>query len=285
LTFANKDWRTGGLRERELAEQRAQDEALQAYFGQMSELILDHDLLRCDVAEEQCYATVTLAQARTSAVIERLDPALTQNVIDFLQKADLLGSDLALLRGTRLSGVDLSSSDLRWADLSGALLNDANLHQADLYKAKLEYATLTNADLSAANLFDANLGEANLEKADLSGADLTDAYVISYLKDTDLRNATLSGLDPSSSDLGGADLRGAKLTDAKLMDARIMAAGQENPTWPEEPWGGADLRDADLSGAYKTTEDGSKQLITAAELEQQTKLLEGATMPNGSKHP
>ena len=40
----------------ELTEQRAQDEALQSYLDQMSELIIAHDLLRCDIMEEiQCY--------------------------------------------------------------------------------------------------------------------------------------------------------------------------------------------------------------------------------------
>ena len=55
--------------ERELAEQRAQDEALQAYLDQMSQLILERNLLEAKEGDP----VYTLAQARTSTVIVRLD--------------------------------------------------------------------------------------------------------------------------------------------------------------------------------------------------------------------
>jgi uncharacterized protein YjbI with pentapeptide repeats len=280
-----------------LQEQRAQEEALQAYLGQMSELILAHDVLRCDVEEEQCYEARTLAEARTETVIQRLNSDLNQHLIDFLWGADLLGvkdpledpeteaKQLKLLSNAPLSGVDLARTNLIEVDLSLSDLSGANLHEAHLYKTILDEAHLNNADLSNAYMVAASLGGTNLYKADLSGADLRDAFVSAHLRDADLRDANLSRVDLSASDLRGANLRGAKLIDAKLIDAATMAAGKEDPSWPEKPWGGADLRDADLSGAYKTTQDGSKQLITEAELEQQTTLLEGATMPDGSKHP
>jgi cell division protein FtsB len=62
--------------ERELAEQRAQDEALQAYLDQMSQLILDRKLLEVeqgDPVHAQGDPVHTLAQARTSTAILRLD--------------------------------------------------------------------------------------------------------------------------------------------------------------------------------------------------------------------
>jgi uncharacterized protein YjbI with pentapeptide repeats len=279
-----------------LEEERAKAEALQAYLDQMSELMLRHDLRRCDIAEEQCYEVRLLAQARTVTVIQRLDPDHTRHVIRFLQVSDLLGADdlsedpktasekARLLSNTSLEGADLERTDLREADLSYSDLSEADLHEAYLYGTKLEETTLIDADLSNAYMVNANLGAANLEKADLSGVDLQGAFVSSHLKDADLRDANLSEIDLSSSDMRGADLRGAKLIDAKLIDVAIMAAGKEDPNWPEEPWGGADLRGADLSGAYKTTKNGSKELITEADLEQQTKLLQGATMPDGQKH-
>src|SRR5215213_9154779 len=55
--------------DRELAQQRAQDEALQAYLDQMSQLMLDRKLLEA----EQGDPVYTLAQARTSTVMVRLD--------------------------------------------------------------------------------------------------------------------------------------------------------------------------------------------------------------------
>src|SRR5688572_23267161 len=55
--------------QQELAEQRAQDEALQAYLNQMSQLILERKLLEAAPGDP----VHTLAQARTSTVILRLD--------------------------------------------------------------------------------------------------------------------------------------------------------------------------------------------------------------------
>src|SRR5215204_1423533 len=65
--------------ERELAEQRAQDETLQAYLDQMSHLILDRQLLEV----EQGDPVHTLAQARTSTAILRLDAEHNESVTHF----------------------------------------------------------------------------------------------------------------------------------------------------------------------------------------------------------
>ena len=64
--------------------------------------------------------------------------------------------------------------------------------------------------------------------------------------------------------LEGANLSGANLTGVDLSDANLI---------------GADLR-----GAYKVTGVETKQPITNEELVQQTKFLEGTTMPNGQKY-
>jgi hypothetical protein len=172
--------------ERELAEQRAQDEALQAYLDQMSELMLDRKLLEA----EQGTPLYTLAQARTSTVILRLDAEHNESVTRFLSNSGLAQDNDAsarLLREITLSHATLShayliNSDLRYADLSGADLSDANLLDADLshaflYKANLSGALslLVGANLSRANLTKANLSGADLTNADLSGADLSSA--------------------------------------------------------------------------------------------------------------
>ena len=83
-----------------------------------------------------------------------------------------------------------------------------------------------------------------------------------------LEGANLGGADLHEVDLGGADLKGANLTGVDLSDANLI---------------GADLRGAILRGAYKVTGVETKQPITNEELVQQTKFLEGATMPNGQK--
>jgi len=230
--------------ERELAEQRAQDEALQAYLDQMSHLILDRQLLEV----EQGDPVHTLAQARTSTAILRLDAEHNESVTHFLIT----------------SGLSVRSKD------SPRLLRGSTLSHAKLSGAHLPNADLGDADLSGADLSNALLLNANLIVADLSGADLSNALLDNADLVADLSNADLSGAS-----LLGADLRDANLLGADLRDANLIGADLSRADLSEANLNGADLENANLSGA-----DG----ITNAELEQQTVSLEGADMPNGQKY-
>src|SRR5215204_1529634 len=166
--------------ERELAEQRAQDEALQAYLNQMSQLMLDRQLLEVeqgDPVHEPGDPVHTLAQARTSTAILTLDAEHNESVTHFLINSGLAvrSEDSArLLRGSTLShatlrGAYLSDADLSGADLSNALLGNADL-VAHLSNADLSGANLIGADLSRSVLDNANLSNAVLENANLGGA-------------------------------------------------------------------------------------------------------------------
>src|SRR5215218_8605547 len=146
--------------ERELAEQRAQDEVLQAYLDQMSQLMLERKLLEA----EQGTPLYTLAQARTSTVILRLDAEHNESVTRFLINSGLAESSEA--SATRL---------LREITLSHATLSDAFLPNADLSNADLSDADLRGANLSGAYLSEAHLGYTNLINIDLSGANLSHA--------------------------------------------------------------------------------------------------------------
>src|SRR5215211_4016061 len=148
--------------ERELAEQRAQDEALQAYLDQMSQLMLERKLLEAEPGDP----VHTLAQARTSTVILRLDAEHNESVSRFLINSGLALSSEAsprLLREITLSHATLSGAHLSTADLSDANLSGANLHNAHLSKADLIGANLSGADLSGADLSGTNLIFADLE--------------------------------------------------------------------------------------------------------------------------
>jgi uncharacterized protein YjbI with pentapeptide repeats len=225
--------------ERELAVQRAQDEALQAYLSQMSSLLLERSLRVADKDSE----VSTLARARTVTVLQRLDAERNQTVIRFLTEARLTGSAVGLLVEADLQGTDLRGADLNGADLSGA----------DLSEAKLNGVNLSDVNLSNdAVLIDANLSWAPLSGADLSKSDLTEAN----LRFADLIDANLNDANLSDAKLSEADLTGAKLRGAILFNAN--------------------LRRANLNDAKGVTEK---------QLEKQTNLLEGATMPNGSIHP
>jgi hypothetical protein len=179
---------------RQIEEQRAQDEALQAYLDQMSTLLLAEDLRTSEAASE----VRTLARARTATVIQRLDADGNRNVIRFLKEANLTGSipgqpSISLLaqadlQGAHFEGVDLSAVDLSEARLFSADLSDAYLGEAYLSDAYLGEAYLSGADLDRDDLRDANLSEARLFSADLSDANLSDAS---------LEGVNLSGADLS----------------------------------------------------------------------------------------
>jgi uncharacterized protein YjbI with pentapeptide repeats len=132
--------------ERKLAEQRSQDEALQAYLDQLSNLLLEHDLRKSEEDGE----VRTLARARTATVIQRLDAGGNRNVIRFLDEAGLTKDSQSSIR--LLAGVDLRGAHLGGIDLVGTDLSDADLRYADLSKANLLDANLRGAELSDANL-------------------------------------------------------------------------------------------------------------------------------------
>jgi uncharacterized protein YjbI with pentapeptide repeats len=182
--------------DRELAEQRARDEALQAYLDQMSQLMLERKLLEA----EQGDPVHTLAQARTSTVILRLDAEHNESVTRFLSNSGLAVHGKASARV-------LSEITLSHAKLSGAYLPHTDLIDADLSGADLSYALLDGA----------NLMVAVLDKADLSSASL----IIADLRDANLRNAVLRSANLSSVDLSDYEQNGigANLSDANLSGA------------------------------------------------------------------
>jgi uncharacterized protein YjbI with pentapeptide repeats len=241
--------------EREIETDRQQEEALQMYFDRIIELCLKEKLSKFSPEEVR-----TAARTRTLAVLRGLDGKRKGMVVLFLKDSNLIDREAV---------IDLAGADLREASLAFANLKRANLGEADLSKADLRGANLTKAYLGATNFLEADLRGANLNEADLfesnlNGADITRANLRaanlsgadlrgSRLNDADIRDADLSGVNLNVSDMVGANLRGAKLEGVKLL--------------------GANLSQADLSGTQ----------INRTEL-QQAKSLEGATLPDGSKH-
>jgi len=128
----------------------------------------------------------------------------------------------------------------------------------------LQVADLNRADLTRIFLHGVNLSRANMNEAILHRTILTSAI----LELTDLKGADLSSADMIRANLSRADLSGANLSDAILIGANLSGANLTEANLQE-----ADLSSANLQGARVTLE----QLKTA-------KLLESATMPDGSKH-
>jgi uncharacterized protein YjbI with pentapeptide repeats len=140
--------------ERELAELRAQDEALQAYLDQMSSLLFNGELRTSEADSE----VRTLARARTLTVLGRLDPTRKSAVLQFLVEAELVQRVEGRGPIIRLSG----------ANLSGARLSQGTLGELSSVSLSRLY-NLRGADLSGADLSGANLSKANLSKGGGTG--------------------------------------------------------------------------------------------------------------------
>jgi hypothetical protein len=178
--------------ERELANQRAQDEALQAYLDQMSTLLLENDVRSSTKKGEE---SRTLVRARTLAVLGSLGSDLGQRpdrkrtVLQFLYEASLI-----------------NANKYPYVPLESANINQAYLYYADLENARLPLVFLKGANLFHTTLADADLGGAILSDANLSGANLSGAN----LHAANLSNADLSDADLHAANLSNADLSGAK---------------------------------------------------------------------------
>jgi uncharacterized protein YjbI with pentapeptide repeats len=194
---------------RELANQRAQDEALQAYLDQMSGLMLDRGLR----TSEEGSSVRLLARARTITILRRLDSERNSDILQFLHEAQLIsGTDPDVrLDNSNLSGANLSRVALGGVDLSGVDLSNANLSETDLSNANLSNAYLNKADMIAVNLFEADLKFAILHKANLMYADLTKA---------NLSKALLNSADLSNAYLNGADLSNTKGVTEEQLEAQ-----------------------------------------------------------------
>lgn len=195
-----------------LADQSADVQALQAYFDQMSTLLIDKDLRNSEQGSEMR----TLARAYTLTVLARVDGGYKTAVIKFLEEA-------GLVQITGMKDQDTISTTPPVVSLARARLQGADLS---------EPGTVTNLE-------GADLSGANLEAADLSGANLEDA---------NLEGAYLSNTDLSNTDLSGANLSGAtgwtqdQLTTVRTLEGATMPDGQilkgdDNPNGPTfEEW-------------------------------------------------
>lgn len=189
-------------RELERESQNAQDAALQAYLGAMSELMIDHQL-RTSQWDEDTRAAARqpgedvrteevrkVARARTLTALQMLDGERKRSVVQFLYESDLITRDRGVftlqgfdLRAASLRGLNLSRAELRETRLSGADLRWAVLDEADMSGASLDQADLRSASLQRTILRDvmlsgADMSGASLDPDDMSGAHLDEIYVI-----------------------------------------------------------------------------------------------------------
>src|SRR5829696_6266139 len=87
-----------------VAERRAQDEALQAYLDNMSEMLTPSNVQPSLYDESPPDSLRTVARARTLTVLSRLDADRKARVVQFSYEADLITQPHPVLK---LNGADL----------------------------------------------------------------------------------------------------------------------------------------------------------------------------------
>jgi hypothetical protein len=169
---------------------------LQTYLDKMSELLLHENLRQAKRGDD----VAVIAQARTFAVLPKLDPSRKRIVILFLAESRLIDHGRWI--------IDMSFADLRGIDLSQA----RKLDSISLEGAYLQGANLTGAYMSRVNLQGANLRDANLTR-------------------TDLRDAALYYVDLNGADLTEANLKGA--VDYTIEELEEQAKSLKGATMPD----------------------------------------------------
>jgi uncharacterized protein YjbI with pentapeptide repeats len=239
------------LQAQKLQDKRTEQATFQEYLDQLGTLLLDRDLRGADENSD----VRRLARGRTLVVFDAISSFRQVRALRFLYEADLIQST-----PDEQPIISLDNTSLPDIELPGrAFLRGAHLQQANLSEANLDHADLRDTYLPRAELQHTDLARADLEGANLEGAFLNDAN----LSEAKLVDADLSRAEKNQSNRG-ADLRNANLSGANLEDANLSSAYLS----------GANLEGANLEGANVTDEQ-------LGECES----LEGATMPDGTKHP
>jgi uncharacterized protein YjbI with pentapeptide repeats len=212
------------------AERRAQDEALQAYLDNISNMLIPNREQPSLYKARPGDSLSEVARAQTLTVLPRLDGNRKAQVVQFLYESGLI------VKGHQV--LNLSGADFSRAILAGS---------RDWMDAQFR------SDLSGTTLF----GRRGwLWNADLRGVDLREAI----LRDALLRGAVLIGADFRRADLRGAslfkaNLRGAILVEANLGGTFLRGADLSGAIVGGASFIGADLSEADLYGTFRSIED------------------------------
>jgi uncharacterized protein YjbI with pentapeptide repeats len=150
-----------------LDEEQFQATTLQDYFTTMSGLILDRGLCESQPGDR----IRGIARTHTLSVLQNLNSARNQRVVQFLREAELFEPREAAI-------VNLAQSTLEGAELELVNFEKADLRKVNLSRAKLKGAGLSQAELGGAKLIEADLDRANLTLADLSGPTYTGPFLM-----------------------------------------------------------------------------------------------------------
>lgn len=151
--------------DRQLADDRFKEEALQSYLDRMTELLLEKELSKTERSSE----ADTVARARTLTILRSVDGARKGLLINFLYEAGLIQDDPI---------IHLDAADLRFSILRDAMLNSINLEDAILSQSNFSYASLTRARLARAKFRQSRLDGVILTESDLTETDFSQSRLI-----------------------------------------------------------------------------------------------------------
>jgi len=156
----------------------------------------------------------------------------------------------ASLRGAQMRRIDAKEADFSGADLEGAdaylaRFDGANLDGTNLRGALLKGATLEGCSLRGTRAAGADCAEANLARLDMRAMQGLPAR----LAKAGLMQANLEGQSAEAPDFSAAELTGALLSGTRFPRANFQGAILRNAGLAWIDWSGANLFDADLTGA------------------------------------
>jgi uncharacterized protein YjbI with pentapeptide repeats len=169
------------LQAQELEAQRAHEAALQNYFEQVGNLLIEQPLRQASPGDNLS----TVVRAQTLAVLAGLDADRKRILLQFLQESGLIEKEDEQV--VSLYGADLREGNLSRAALPGANLRGTDLSAAILIEADLREADLSNADLGRAFLVGA-VGKTNVELEQqaysLEGATMPNSHGYEYWRES-----------------------------------------------------------------------------------------------------
>jgi len=241
--------------DRQIAADRRQEDALSAYLQQMSDLMLQRDLL----SSERKPAVVAVARTLTLSVLPRLDAPRKSVVLRFLAEGGLLKPVRKVGLDYKVGLVNMDGADLRGVAITNGRLEEADLSHSDLRGADFTGTELVNVSMSDADVRGANFSEGFQYASDFQNANLTGAdFHHSLLRDVQMGGATLRGanftdVDFSTESVRQIDFSGSDLSEASFRNASVKGN-----------FGGAKLMDADFSRSIVAASSFSDSCISGA---------------------
>ncbi|SRR5581483_8015630 len=173
----------------QVANNQQQEAILQDYTDTISNMMINNKLFTATSTD----IVKSVAQARTTEALSRLDADHKATLMQFLYDTKLINNDHRIIS---MIGVDVHGAHMRNMDLRDTALTGINLAGADLRSTNFSYAELIDADFTGANLSGADLHASDMHGSILTGANLsgTNLKDVVGLSDDQLTKAkTLSG--------------------------------------------------------------------------------------------